>query len=61
MPITVPTGKLLGAWKAGQTYIVCLGCGTEYPYDWKKMRRLEQPKARKAERQLLPLVNADER
>jgi hypothetical protein len=61
MPITVPNGKGLGRWKAGQTYIVCLDCGTEYPYDWKKMRRLEQPKARKVERQLLPLINADER
>jgi hypothetical protein len=61
MPITVPNGRKIGQWKAGQTYIVCLDCGTEYPYDWKDMRRLEQPKARKAERQLLPLVNADER
>ncbi|HEV7674467.1 MAG TPA: hypothetical protein VGQ12_08050 [Candidatus Angelobacter sp.] len=60
-PITVPNRIRLGQWKAGQTYIVCLDCGTEYPYDWDNMRRLEQPKARKVERHLLPLINADER
>lgn len=62
-PITVPNGKVLGRWKAGQTYIVCLDCGQEYPYDWKKMRKLEQPKERNAgrvKRQLLPLVKSDE-
>jgi hypothetical protein len=44
-----------------KTYVVCLDCGTEYPYDWRTMQRLEPPKLRKVKRQLLPLINADER
>lgn len=25
------------------TYVVCLDCGTEFPYDWKNMRVLSIP------------------
>ncbi len=26
------------------TYIVCLDCGQEFPYDWKKMKMVAEPK-----------------
>jgi hypothetical protein len=29
-----------------RTYVVCLDCGTEFRYDWKRMRRGEPIKAR---------------
>jgi hypothetical protein len=25
------------------TYVVCLDCGREFPYDWQEMRILEEP------------------
>jgi hypothetical protein len=59
-PISRREQKQFGWRKLTGDYVVCLDCGAEYPYDWKKMRRLEQPKARKVERQLLPLVKSDE-
>jgi len=31
------------------TYVVCLDCGKEFPYDWKEMKVLDsQPSRRKA-------------
>lgn len=29
------------------TYVVCLDCGAEFPYDWKKMRILSPSEARR--------------
>lgn len=28
------------------TYVVCLDCGKEFPYDWGEMKTLAQPAAR---------------
>ncbi len=30
---------------AGATYVVCLDCGKELPYDWKLMRVMDAPLA----------------
>jgi hypothetical protein len=38
-PITVKSGqRRSGAASATGTYIVCLDCGREFPYDWKAMK-----------------------
>jgi hypothetical protein len=38
-PITVKTGKRrTGAAAATGTYVVCLDCGKEFPYDWRAMK-----------------------
>ncbi len=38
-PISTRTGqRRAGAAQATGTYIVCLDCGKEFPYDWKQMR-----------------------
>ncbi|HZQ91002.1 MAG TPA: hypothetical protein VFA60_04350 [Terriglobales bacterium] len=38
-PITVKPGQRRnGAASATGTYIVCLDCGREFPYDWKAMK-----------------------
>lgn len=38
-PITVRAGKRCGAGAArAGTYVVCLDCGKELPYDWQQMR-----------------------
>jgi hypothetical protein len=28
------------------TYIVCLDCGKEFPYDWQQMKQVPPPKAK---------------
>ncbi len=30
---------------ATNTYVVCLECGKEFPYDWKEMRIVADPRA----------------
>ena len=35
-----PGQRRCEAAKETGTYVVCLGCGTEFAYDWKKMRVL---------------------
>ena len=37
-PITIKKGPRSKAAFATGTYVVCLDCGKELPYDWKKMR-----------------------
>jgi len=37
-PITVKKGKRSPAAFPTGTYVVCLDCGKEFPYDWKKMK-----------------------
>jgi hypothetical protein len=37
-PITVKKGPRSRAAFATGTYVVCLDCGKEMPYDWKKMK-----------------------
>jgi hypothetical protein len=61
-PITPPRGSTrTAAMSVTGTYVVCLDCGAEYPYDWSTMRRLEMPRATRIEAQILPLIKADER
>ena len=37
-PITVKRGKRNAAALVTGTYVVCLDCGREMPYDWKQMK-----------------------
>lgn len=37
-PITVKKGQRSPAAFPTGTYVVCLDCGKEFPYDWKRMR-----------------------
>ena len=37
-PITVKNGRRGAAASLTGTYVVCLDCGKEFPYDWKQMR-----------------------
>ena len=43
-PITVRRGvRRNAAAKLTGTYVVCLDCGKELPYDWKEMRIITSP------------------
>jgi hypothetical protein len=37
-PITLKKGRRSPAAYATGTYVVCLDCGKEFPYDWKQMK-----------------------
>ncbi len=37
-PITVKRGRRSAAALVTGTYVVCLDCGKEMPYDWKQMK-----------------------
>jgi hypothetical protein len=37
-PITMKKGRRSPAAAVTGTYVVCLDCGKEFPYDWKQMR-----------------------
>ncbi len=37
-PITAKPGQRRGAAALTGTYVVCLDCGKEFPYDWREMR-----------------------
>jgi hypothetical protein len=37
-PITVKKGRRSAAALPTGTYVVCLDCGKEFPYDWKQMK-----------------------
>ncbi len=50
----------VGWQKVTGTYVVCLDCGKEYPYDWNRMRVEKVPAQRKVKEQFLPLMNAEE-
>ena len=38
----------------GRTYVVCLGCGAEFDYDWKTMRKGPPRLPRAAQRETTP-------
>jgi hypothetical protein len=42
-PITVKRGERSAAASVTGTYVVCLECGKELPYDWKRMRVISLP------------------
>jgi len=43
-PITVRTGSHRSAAASlTGTYVVCLDCGKEFPYDWQEMKVLDLP------------------
>jgi hypothetical protein len=39
-PITLPKSSHVSA-RGSRTYVVCLECGEEFPYDWKGMKILK--------------------
>jgi hypothetical protein len=43
-PITVKKGRRSPAALVTGTYVVCLDCGKEMPYDWKQMRIVKAAK-----------------
>jgi hypothetical protein len=45
-PITVKKGRRSRAALATGTYVVCLDCGKEMPYDWKQMKIMRLPRER---------------
>lgn len=42
-PITVKKGRRSAAASVTGTYVVCLDCGKEFPYDWKQMKIVDSP------------------
>ena len=42
-PITVRRGERSAAAAVTGTYVVCLSCGKELPYDWKQMKVIPLP------------------
>lgn len=50
-PITVKKGQRRNVAAAGPTgtYVVCLGCGKEFPYDWRAMKVVPMPSGHAAE------------
>lgn len=42
-PITPKPGQRRGAAALTGTYVVCLDCGKEFPYDWQEMRVVTHP------------------
>jgi hypothetical protein len=47
-PITVRAGKRRNAAASlTGTYVVCLDCGKEMPYDWSEMRVVDSPSRRR--------------
>ncbi len=42
-PITLRAGRNGAA--ASRTYVVCLDCGREFPYDWNEMKVVASPRA----------------
>ena len=45
-PITNRSGKRSPAASLTGTYVVCLDCGKEFPYDWKTMKVVDSRSAR---------------
>ena len=44
-PITAKAGKRQNAASSVTgTYVVCLDCGKEFPYDWREMRVVTMPR-----------------
>jgi hypothetical protein len=42
-PITVKRGRRSAAALVTGTYVVCLDCGKEFPYDWQEMKVIDSP------------------
>ena len=43
-PISVrPVARRNSAAKLTGTYVACLDCGKEFPYDWKEMKVIDSP------------------
>ncbi len=40
-PITLKNSQGLASGTVARTYIVCLDCGKEFPYDWRRMKLVE--------------------
>jgi hypothetical protein len=51
-PITIKKGPRSRAAFATGTYVVCLDCGKELPYDWKQMKIVSAQPGRSAVRPL---------
>ena len=50
-PITIRSGKRRSpAASLTGTYVVCLDCGRELPYDWREMKVMDPPSKRAAAR-----------
>ena len=50
-PLTVKEkARRRGAALATGTYVVCLDCGREFPYDWNTMKRLKSATSRETKR-----------
>jgi hypothetical protein len=48
-PITAKAGKRHNeAASVTGTYVVCLDCGQEFPYDWREMKVVTMPRKRAA-------------
>ncbi len=47
-PITMRKGARRSSGAARTTYVVCLDCGKELPYDWSEMRVVEAQRKRPA-------------
>ncbi|MFB3812635.1 MAG: hypothetical protein ACE14L_00875 [Terriglobales bacterium] len=43
-PLTAKSGLRPAAAVLTGMYVVCLGCGKEFPYDWEQMRVVWDPK-----------------
>jgi len=46
-PITAHRGSRNKAASLTGTYIVCLNCGREFPYDWEEMKVIKTPSERR--------------
>ena len=52
-PITVRNGRRNQAASLTGTYVVCLDCGKELPYDWRSMKVLDAREQRSAQAALV--------
>lgn len=53
-PITLKRGKRNAAALVTGTYVVCLDCGKEMPYDWQQMKLVSADAARSPVTSLAP-------
>jgi hypothetical protein len=42
-PMTTRSKRRAEAANMTGTYVVCLDCGTEFPYDWHRMKMMDPP------------------
>jgi hypothetical protein len=47
-PMTVRNGRRIKAASVTGTYVVCLDCGRELPYDWQEMKVVDAPSKERA-------------